>query len=126
MLDLDLENNLVVSSDALLAGEFGRLRSVDMGSDGYLYMLTSNQDGRGEPEQNDDRILRITPLESNVEKGDSSLSPLKQLQSGILPQNVSCKEGLELFFKINSFRPVCVKSESMAKLAERGYFSNSG
>jgi len=125
MLDLDLKNNLVISSDTLLAGEFGRLRSVNMGSDGYLYVLTSNQDGRGEPAQNDDRILRITPLESSVEKGDSSLSPLKQLQSGILPQNVSCKEGLELFFKTSSFRPVCVKSESMAKLVERGYFSNS-
>jgi hypothetical protein len=27
-----------------------------------LYVLTSNQDGRGVPEINDDRILRIVPL----------------------------------------------------------------
>ena len=95
-----------------------------MSTDGYLYILTSNQDGRGISTHNDDRILRIVPLESNVEKGDSSLSPLKQLKSGVLPQNVSCKEGLELIFKINSFHPVCVKSESIAKLVERGYSSN--
>ncbi|NJK77817.1 MAG: PQQ-dependent sugar dehydrogenase [Nanoarchaeota archaeon] len=78
MLDLDLENNLVISNKALLDDEFGRLRSVNMGQDGYLYVLTSNQDGRGNPAQNDDRILRIVPLEYNV-KGDISLSPLKQL-----------------------------------------------
>lgn len=125
MLDLDLENNLVISSNKLLDGEFGRLRSVNMGPDGYLYVLTSNQDGRGEPAKNDDRILRIIPLESNEEKGNSSLSPLKQLKSGILPQNVSCKEGLELNFKINSLNPVCVKSSSIVKLSERGYFNYS-
>lgn len=124
MLDLDLENNLVISSNALLDGEFGRLRSVNMSPDGYLYILTSNQDGRGTPTHNDDRILRIVSLESDMEKGNSSLSPLKQLKSGILPQNVSCKEGLELIFKINSFHPVCVKSESIAKLVDRGYSSS--
>ncbi len=123
MLDLDLENNLVISSDVLLDGEFGRLRSVNMGSDGYLYVLTSNQDGRGEPAKNDDRILRIIPLEYDVEK-INSLSPLKQTQSGILPQNVSCREGLELIFKTNSLSPICVKFESIAKLSERGYFNS--
>jgi hypothetical protein len=124
MLDLDLENNSVISSDTLLDGKFGRLRSVNMGPDGYLYVLTSNQDGRGEPAKNDDRILRIIPLEYDVEKRNSFLSPLKQIQSGILPQNVSCREGLELIFKTNSLSPVCVKSESVAKLSERGYFNN--
>ena len=42
-------------------GEYGRLRDVVDGPDG-LYVLTSNQDGRGEPSINDDRILRITAL----------------------------------------------------------------
>jgi len=124
MLDLDLENNLVISSNALFDGEFGRLRSVNMSPDGYLYILTSNQDGRGAPARNDDRILRIIPLESNMQKGDNTLSPLKQLKSGILPENISCKDGLELIFKINSFHPACVKSESITKLVNRGYSSN--
>lgn len=62
MIDFDLEKNKVVSHQKLFAGDFGRLRDVATGPDGYLYFLTSNQDGRGSPEVNDDRILRIVPL----------------------------------------------------------------
>jgi aldose sugar dehydrogenase len=35
------------------------LRDVVMGPDGALYVATSNRDGRGSPDQQDDRILRI-------------------------------------------------------------------
>ena len=41
--------------------DFGRLRSVTLGPDGYLYITTSNTDGRGDPRQNDDKIIRINP-----------------------------------------------------------------
>jgi glucose/arabinose dehydrogenase len=44
-----------------LAGEFGRLRDVVVGPDGYLYLLTSNRDGRGSPESDDDRLIRAEP-----------------------------------------------------------------
>ena len=62
MIDFDLENNQVTSHQKLFTGDFGRLRDVTTGPDGYLYVLTSNQDGRGAPAINDDRILRIVPL----------------------------------------------------------------
>jgi len=62
MIDFDLEKNKVLSHQKLFAGDFGRLRDVATGPDGYLYFLTSNRDGRGSPEINDDRILRIVPL----------------------------------------------------------------
>ncbi|MDH3277020.1 MAG: PQQ-dependent sugar dehydrogenase [Nitrosopumilus sp.] len=62
IIDFDLENNKVISDQKLFEGDFGRLRDVTTGPDGYLYVLTSNQDGRGAPEINDDRILRIVPL----------------------------------------------------------------
>ncbi len=62
MIDFDLEKNKVLSHQKLFTGDFGRLRDVATGPDGYLYFLTSNQDGRGSPEINDDRILRIVPL----------------------------------------------------------------
>ncbi len=62
MIDFDLEKNKVISDQKLFDGDFGRLRDVTTGPDGFLYVLTSNQDGRGAPEINDDRILRIVPL----------------------------------------------------------------
>ncbi|MBA4459921.1 MAG: PQQ-dependent sugar dehydrogenase [Nitrosopumilaceae archaeon] len=62
MIEFDLENNGVLSDKKLFSGEFGRLRDVNTGPDGYLYVLTSNQDGRAVPKSNDDKILRIMPL----------------------------------------------------------------
>lgn len=41
--------------------EFGRLREVVLGPDGYLYVTTSNRDGRGKPQSGDDKILKIDP-----------------------------------------------------------------
>ena len=40
---------------------YGRLRDVHLGPDGLLYFTTSNRDGRGNPEANDDRIMRVDP-----------------------------------------------------------------
>ncbi len=39
--------------------EFGRLRALELRADGTLYVSTSNRDGRGTVEKNDDRIIRI-------------------------------------------------------------------
>lgn len=47
--------------EALYQGEFGRLRTVVEGPDGAIYLLTSNRDGRGSPQRDDDRLLRIVP-----------------------------------------------------------------
>jgi aldose sugar dehydrogenase len=49
----------VVGSERLYQGQYGRLRDVVQGPDGYLYFTTSNRDGRGDPAAQDDRILRI-------------------------------------------------------------------
>jgi len=48
------------------------------------------------------------------------LSPLKQIKSGIVPENVVCKEGLELVFKLNG-QPACVKTTSVQKLITWGW-----
>lgn len=42
-------------------GEYGRIRAVVVGPDGYLYLTTSNRDGRGSPVAADDRIIRVDP-----------------------------------------------------------------
>ena len=65
MVDFDFENNRVLSQEKLFLGNFDRLRDVATGPDGFLYLLTSNQDGRGKPTLNDDRILRIVSLDSS-------------------------------------------------------------
>ncbi len=46
---------------AVLVGELGRLRAAAIGPDGALWLLTSNTDGRGEPREGDDRLVRMLP-----------------------------------------------------------------
>jgi glucose/arabinose dehydrogenase len=43
---LELEGFEVVHEESLLAGEFGRIRDVRQGPDGYLYLLTDSGDGK--------------------------------------------------------------------------------
>jgi glucose/arabinose dehydrogenase len=43
----------------LLAGRFGRLRTVARAPDGSLWVMTSNRDGRGQPRSGDDKIIRV-------------------------------------------------------------------
>jgi glucose/arabinose dehydrogenase len=44
-----------------LVGTFGRLRSVAVSPDGWLWVATSNRDGRGNPVPADDRVVRFPP-----------------------------------------------------------------
>lgn len=41
--------------------DFGRIREVILGPDNMLYLTTSNQDGRGNPTDSDDLIIRVNP-----------------------------------------------------------------
>ena len=58
---LTIDGDEITEDQTVLEGDYGRLRTVVEGPDGALYVLTSNQDGRGSPSDDDDRILRLTP-----------------------------------------------------------------
>jgi glucose/arabinose dehydrogenase len=62
LVRIDLEGN----EDGLFIEKipevnYGRIREVTEGSDGFIYFSTSNRDGRGNPEERDDRIFRLRP-----------------------------------------------------------------
>ncbi|MBF6619153.1 MAG: PQQ-dependent sugar dehydrogenase [Patulibacter sp.] len=44
---------------ALYVGDYGRIRTTVAAPDGSLWITTSNRDGRGDPADDDDRILRV-------------------------------------------------------------------
>jgi len=60
-------------------------------------------------------------LVSSVAFADRVLSPKQQIESGVLPQDVICKEGYVLLEKIGGERVACVKPQSVEKLTARGW-----
>ena len=48
------------------------------------------------------------------------LAPSKQIKEGVEPENIQCKESLELIFK-SSGQPACVKTSSVQKLISWGW-----
>ncbi|MFW7414057.1 PQQ-dependent sugar dehydrogenase [Demequina sp. SO4-18] len=48
-----------IGEPQVLVDDLGRIRAVEVGPDGALYVLTNNTDGRGEPRDGDDRIVRM-------------------------------------------------------------------
>ena len=57
-----LDGRRVVSEENLLEGNYGRIRDIAEGPDGFIYFSTSNRDGRGKPASDDDRIMRLVPV----------------------------------------------------------------
>lgn len=60
LIRVALEGRRVLGQEGVVK-DYGRIRDVAEGPDGFLYFSTSNRDGRGKPAQDDDRILRLVP-----------------------------------------------------------------
>lgn len=61
LYEATIVNNQVTEVKEHFKGQFGRIREVIAGPDGFLYISTSNRDGRGDPQDTDDKILRVNP-----------------------------------------------------------------
>jgi glucose/arabinose dehydrogenase len=61
MISFSPPNYTTIEVYTPLFEEFGRIRTVVQGPDGYLYFCTSNRDGRGNPSERDDMIIRFNP-----------------------------------------------------------------
>ncbi|MBP2028925.1 glucose/arabinose dehydrogenase [Acetoanaerobium pronyense] len=61
VMRIDLEDDVSFIRQEELFNEYGRIRSV-VYHEGSLYIATNNRDGRGNPSENDDRVLKITPV----------------------------------------------------------------
>jgi glucose/arabinose dehydrogenase len=69
---------------AELQNQFGRLRAVVLGPDGWLWVATSNRDGRGSPTAQDDRILRFPPIGTSP-SASASASPSRTASASPSP-----------------------------------------
>jgi len=58
LFTLDINEDGIESLKSILSG-IGRIRDVNEGPDGNLYIITSNTDGKGFPDSSDDKLLRI-------------------------------------------------------------------
>ncbi len=70
VLSLDGSGSVTDEPEELLGGQYGRLRSAVLDGEGGLWLTTSNKDGVGTPDEDDDKVLRILPPTA---QGDSPL-----------------------------------------------------
>ena len=57
----------VIKTNDFYTNTFGRLRDICISPGGKVYVATSNRDGRGAPKADDDKIIEIAPVSTNVD-----------------------------------------------------------
>ena len=69
VLQLNEAGDEIVNEEIFLNREFGRLRDVCVSPDGRIFLAVSNQDGRGEPVEGDDRIVELkSAIDTHIEE----------------------------------------------------------
>lgn len=57
--EVKLSNKDITKFVTHYKNEFGRLRAIIVGADNHIYFSTSNRDGRGKAQKEDDRIIKL-------------------------------------------------------------------
>jgi hypothetical protein len=65
--------------------------------------------------------ISLSKFEEEIANAITAFSPKAQTASGFFPEDVRCKDGLQLIFKSKDNSPACVKWETSKKLIERGW-----
>jgi len=68
IIRLVLEGRKIVAQEKLFLKTYGRIREIAEAPDGSIYFSTSNRDGRGDADKEDDRILRIARADASPAK----------------------------------------------------------
>ena len=70
-------------------------------------------------------VLAATLVSNNIEfaKAETTLDPLKQVQSGVMPQDVKCNVGFVLIIRSSNDQPACVKPTTEQRLLSHGWIT---
>ncbi|MDE1843689.1 MAG: hypothetical protein KGI10_00005, partial [Thaumarchaeota archaeon] len=60
----------------------------------------------------------------SIDKAPYPPSPLTQFKSGVVTQNIACKEGFILAIKKQGHQPACIDPDTVPKLVLRGWSEN--
>lgn len=58
---IEIIDGKIAGRETLIKSKYGRMRAASQAPDGTVYVSTSNRDGRGEVQANDDKIIKLTP-----------------------------------------------------------------
>lgn len=58
---IEVVDSKITARETIIKGTYGRLRAVLIDKEGNIYVSISNRDGRGNPKEDDDKILKIIP-----------------------------------------------------------------
>ncbi len=86
----------------------------------YAVTVTFEKPSKYFPTTVNKEFLVVDSLDNNF----NELTPLKQFKSGVLIDGIQCRENLILIPKHDS-SPACVKPETISKLIERGWTTQS-
>lgn len=101
ILHLDEQGLSVTESTTVYNNELGRLRDVCVSPEGRVFISTSNHDGRGNPQQGDDKIIEIKPASPNSINNTDESSVIKLYPN---PANNKLRAEFSDLYKEGTFR----------------------